>query len=91
MKADIEKVVKEFIARIDSLPFSVKARISEILTGPDAGKYYWSISHHYSPTESGHTYFPDARTAITIEEVEMLLMSYLQGFTPFGIQSNQLY
>ena len=91
MKINIEKVVREFIIRIDGLNFSVKARVSETLTRVDAGKFYWSISHYYSPKENGHTQFPGVHTTLTVEDAETILMTYLKGFTTYGIQCNQDY
>lgn len=91
MKASIERVVREFVIRVDGLRFSVKARVSEIMNGEDAGMFYWSISHHYSPTKNGQAYFPGHLSAATSDDAETLLMAYAQGFTAFDVVPNAHY
>ncbi|MBI3249173.1 MAG: hypothetical protein HYZ50_21940 [Deltaproteobacteria bacterium] len=91
MKPIIEKVVREFVARVDGLEFSVKARISETLAGEDVGTFYWAISHYYSATENGQAYAPGTRTFSTLADAEMTLMLYLRGFTSFGVQPDRYY
>ena len=91
MKPTIEKVVQEYVISVVGLEFSVKARISEFITGSNSNGFHWSVSHHYSGTENGHPYIPSVRILPTLEEAEFLLMAYIENFTPFSVVPDEFY
>jgi len=91
MKVTTEKVVSEFIAQVDGLEFVVKGRITELMDTETDRKFYWSISHHYRPSETAGVYYPSTVSAKTIEEAEFLLLAYMKNFTSIGVVPNQYF
>ena len=91
MPISTERVVSEFIARVDGLEFSVKGRITEQMDTETDRKFYWSISHHYRPSENAGVYFPSTVSAKTIEEAEFLLFAYMKNFTCIGVIPNRYF
>jgi hypothetical protein len=91
MHISMEKVVTEFIARVNGLEFSVKGRITELLNAETDQKYYWSVSHYYCPTENAHLYSPSVRSTKTIKEAEFLLFAYLENFTAIRVTTNEYF
>ena len=91
MKTTIEKVVREYIIRVDGLSFPIKARITESLGEESKQPFTWSISHHYSPSSTTSTYYPAFINAPTLEKAEMALLSYVEHFTTLGVTANSNY
>lgn len=74
------KIVEEWVFRPDCLNgHKVKGRIT--FTEGEYNPYYWEISHHYAPAEEAGIYHPSRTVGQTLEEVRLLLFSYVNGFT----------
>ena len=91
MNISMDKVVSEFIARVDGLEFSIKGRITELLDVETDKKYYWSVSHYYSPSENARSYSPSVRSTQTLKEAEFLLFAYLRSFTTIEVTTNEYF
>lgn len=85
-------VVKEYLLNHDDLDFSVKGRITKTIRDDGVDEYYWSISHHYRPTESAvGVYYPSSVRTVTFEEAEELLRRYMSLFTAIDVAPNRSY
>jgi hypothetical protein len=92
MSKYISEVIKEYVLEHDDLDFSVKGRITKTVRDDGANEYYWSISHHYRPSESAATvYYPSRIRTETFEEAEHLLHLYMSGFTAIDVTPNKHY
>lgn len=91
---EIYETVKEFSVYTDMMKEPIKARISKIkqdnTTNPDL--YIWTISHYYKPdNKSIDVYIPSRTFSDSFNDVEKLLMKYINEFTGIGVKKNDLF
>lgn len=91
MKIYTEKVVSEFIARVDGLEFSVKGRVTKSIDPETDHKFNWSISHYYCPSENAGPHYPSSSSVKTIGEAESLLLGYIRNFTCIRVVPNAFF
>ncbi len=89
---EIYETIKEFSIYVDDLDEMVKAKICKFITFDDEVRYFWFISHYYTPTENAMgPYRPSGNSGYNVEEVENSLMLYVKGFTGIRVEKNKYY
>lgn len=92
MGKQLSRIVREYVLWFDGVEYSVKGRVCEVIDDPQDVHYEWEVSHHYKPSANAMgAYFPSATRGGSIEEVEALMLAYLNGFTGIGVVKNDRY
>jgi hypothetical protein len=91
MNKQLSRVIREYVLWTDA-GYSVKGRVSEILDSSGGSTYQWEVSHHYKPSATAMgVYYPSVTRGKTLEEVEALMLTYLNGFTGIDVEVSKSY
>lgn len=89
---EIYETIKEFSIYVDDIDEMVKAKICRLINSDNETRYFWFITHYYTPSESAlGPYRPSGNSGNNIDTVEKSLMLYIKGFTGIRVEKNKYY
>ncbi|XJR89967.1 hypothetical protein ACH34E_04005 [Elizabethkingia anophelis] len=89
---EIYETIKEFSIYVNDIDEMVKAKICKFICYDNEVKYFWFISHYYTPSEGAlGPYRPSNNSGNSIDTVEKSLMLYIKEFTGIRVEKNKYY
>ena len=91
MITQTEKIIEEYVFWIPKHEFTIKGRVSEIISPESKHCYTWTVSHYYRPSESTPAYIPSIITANSLDEAKQHLFAYINGYSGIAPSPNAYY
>ena len=91
MKNNPAEIIKEYRVRVEGLDFPIKARIVKTLSGDDSHLFLGELSHYCQQEKSAGDVYQPSLVRQDFNQVEHLIIRYLENFTSFNVIENRNY
>ena len=91
MKNIPAEIIKEYRVHVEGLEYPIKARIIKSLSGNDEHLFLGELSHYCRQNDTDAEVYRPSLVRQNLDQVESLLIQYLERFTTLNITENKYY
>jgi hypothetical protein len=85
------EIIKQYRVRVEGLDFTVYGRIIKSVKGEDEESYLGELSHYCKQSKDDLGAYKPSLVRREIEQVESLIIQYLEKFTNINVEKNNYY